>query len=122
MLEPRGGLRSTILRGDSVTIEAEASLVESSSAAGAAAVVQYEHHDTPSLPMHPALEYEVLAEKMAVMVCPTEEQHLSDADQVTAEPIVRNSENQVKLLVAFLFLIASGVGTVVSTKLQAIPM
>jgi hypothetical protein len=128
MLEPRGALHSTLLRRESVASEEEALPCNS-------VMVHYEQHAEPSVPIHPSLEYEVMAEAeyyhATRIVRPRAGQH-EDSDDDTGEgssstsqqrPVLtRNWTNDIKLLVAFVFLVASGVGTVVSAKLQAIPM
>lgn len=130
-MEPRGALHSTIVswsrRESSVASETEA-----------ASEPLLKFHNEPALPVHPALEYEVVApveppppppppppagglDECIAMDNNKEEE---DEEEIArrAKEEKRKSSNQWKLLVAFFFLIVSGVGAVVSAKLQAIPM
>ena len=132
-MEPRGALHSTIVwnsrrRGN------QQQQRESSEETGAllASEPLLEFHAQPALPVHPALEYEVVADAAIVEEpesSPSSKSEEEEDKEVAAaslekqsSPRANSSNNNLKLLLAFVFLIISGVGTVVSAKLQAIPM
>lgn len=149
MLEPRGALHSTIwLRprapaGPAVTAdlprpaaEEGAAVVADSGATAAEAVHSarwYEWYDAPTRPAHPALEYETVVLAGAAAVAEADD--AADDDDGDADNDIGGLVGMARrrcqrdwpkmdgpLLVAFVCLVASGVGTVVSAKLQAVPM
>ena len=144
-MEPRGALQSIWSRRESLITPSD------SFDGGGEPLLKF--HPEPTVPIHPALEYEVVApEENAEIVQPTsssslpqqqqQQQIFNNGQQQTKEENAARRRNrddeartkammllddkpsnrQWKLFVSFFFLIASGVGAVVSAKLQAIPM
>ena len=115
-LEPRGALRSAMLsRRESVCSEAEAAEQQSPT---------LRFHDEPETPIHPALEYEVMAvvdddDDYSSTISCLQQSRIENDDH---DRTIRRSSTTFKLFVSFIFLVTSGVLTVVSAKLQAIPM
>ena len=113
MIEPRGIIAhvhrrdSSILDGnDNLNVSASELLVE---------------HDEPERPIHPALEYEVLA---AVDASDDDDRPATALDETAAPqaPTRNPHTKRLKLAVSFIFLVLAGTANVVATKLQAIPM
>jgi hypothetical protein len=122
MLEPRGAVHSTIFRREASTITNNIDdpvLHEP--------LIQFEDHEEPEFPIHPALEYETRAPKeQQQQQQPSREkiarfllaQQLPEPNRRKRQRLIAN----LKLSISFLFLVLSGVGTVTFTKLQTIPM
>ena len=113
MIEPRG-IIAHVHRRDSSVLDGSSSLQISASEL----LVE---HDEPERPIHPALEYEVLA---AVAVDDDDQLPATALDEMTpTERPTRNpNTKRLKLVISFIFLVLAGTGNVVATKLQAIPM
>jgi len=103
-------------------------------------------HDEPERPIHPALEYEVLlrdpnadptdVSSILINEDDQDQQPLIEiengggglspgeslATTLALEERKRRTKRNVKLILSFIFLVISGVGHVISLKLQAIPM
>jgi hypothetical protein len=69
-------------------------------------------HDEPERPIHPALEYEILAAQDDPIGLP--------AQMICRPP--RPLSKKLKLFISFFFLVIAGTGNAVAAKLQAIPM
>jgi len=125
-LEPRGALRSAIMsRRESVCSEAEIIPTEP-------LLTTTRFHDEPDFPIHPALEYELVAAvdddddddgyDLDVLSCLRQPSVVVVEEEEDGTTRRRRRIINVKLFFSFVFLVISGVGTVVSAKLQAIPM
>ena len=155
-MEPRGALQSIWSRRESLVTPSDSFAQDDENDAP----LRLKFHAEPSVPVHLALEYEVVASEVEAERRIRHEQLSSsssaaslewqqqqpkvngldtneknngnyddDNDSRRSKATLRDDEveketknRQWKLLTSFFFLIASGVGTVVSAKLQAIPM
>jgi hypothetical protein len=109
MIEPRGiGLHLH---------RRENSQIDSNNEALTSLIIE---HDEPERPIHPALEYEILA------LDDDNDDSSPEETQTPPEPSVDatkwDHKTNLKLLLSCIFLVISGTGNVVAMKLQAIPM
>ena len=136
-MEPRGALHSIWSRRESLVNDASGegqhephSASSSSSSSSMSESLLLKFHKEPAVPVHPALEYEVVAEILLQEVLETENNQNEETRQARKKRRLsgefdqdeKQKNRQAKLLLSFFFLIVSGVGAVVSAKLQAIPM
>ena len=133
-MEPRGALHSIWSRRESLVNDAsgegqhEPHSASSSSSMSESLLLKF--HKEPAVPVHPALEYEVVAEILLQEVLEKENNQNEETRQTRKKRRLsgefdqdeKQKNRQAKLLLSFFFLIVSGVGAVVSAKLQAIPM